>query len=130
MSDWHENSNGNFVYVIDTDDVMTVFERAGLWFGVYDNRFMEEGLSTPEKAMAFMEMAVLNEQLHLLIKRTPIPTGWRSTKTGGFHCHRNGGTMTVKKARTGMWYLVVNQSMVQGQWFRTAEEAKWQGDQL
>jgi len=66
MSDWRENSNGNFVYVIDTDDVMTVFERAGLWFGVYDNRFIEDGLSTPEKAMAFMEMAVLNEQLHLL----------------------------------------------------------------
>ena len=34
MSDWRENSNGNFVYVIDTDDVMTVFERVGLWFGV------------------------------------------------------------------------------------------------
>ena len=67
MSDWRENSNGNFVYVIDTDDVMTVFERAGLWFGVYDNRFIEDGLSTPEKAMAFMEMAVLNEQLHLLV---------------------------------------------------------------
>ena len=130
MSDWRENSNGNFVYVIDTDDVMTVFERAGLWFGVYDNRFIEDGQSTPEKAMAFMEIAVLNEQLHLLVKRTPIPTGWRSTKNGGFHCYRNGGTMTVKQAKSGAWYLLENQTMVQGKWFKTAEEAMREGDQL
>ena len=130
MSDWRENSNGNFVYVIDTDDVMTVFEIAGLWFGVYDNRFIEDGQSTPEKAMAFMEIAVLNEQLHLLVKRTPIPTGWRSTKTGGFHCYRNGGTMTVKQAKSGAWYLLENQTMVQGKWFKTAEEAIREGDQL
>ena len=130
MSDWRENSNGNFVYVIDTDDVMTVFEIAGLWFGVYDNRFIEDGQSTSEKAMAFMEIAVLNEQLHLLVKRTPIPTGWRSTKTGGFHCYRNGGTMTAKQAKSGAWYLLENQTMVQGKWFKTAEEAMREGDQL
>lgn len=130
MSDWRENSNGNYVYVLDTDHVMTVFERAGLWFGVYDNRFTEDGMSTPEKAMAFMEQAVLNEKLHLLVKRTPIPTGWRSTKTGGFHCHRNGGTMTVKQAKSGSWYLLENQTMVQGKWFKTAEEAMSEGDQL
>jgi hypothetical protein len=130
MSDWRENSNGNFVYVIDTDDLMTVFERAGLWFGVYDNRFIEDGLSTPAKAMEFMEIAVLSEQLHLLVKRKPISTVWRPTKTGGFHCHRNGGTMTVKQARSGDWYLVVNQTMVQRKWFKTAEDAMRQGDQL
>ena len=130
MSDWRENSNGNYVYVLDTDHVMTVFERAGLWFGVYDNRFTEDGMNTPEKAMAFMEQAVLNEKLHLLVKRTPIPTGWRSTKTGGFHCHRNGGTMTVKQAKSGSWYLLENQTMVQGKWFKTAEEAMSEGDQL
>ena len=130
MSDWRENSNGNYVYVLDTDHVMTVFERSGLWFGVYDNRFTEDGMNTPEKAMAFMEKAVLNEKLHLLVKRTQIPTGWRSTKTGGIYCHRNGGTMTVKKAKSGAWYLLVNQTMFQGQWYKTAEEAKWQGDQL
>jgi hypothetical protein len=109
---------------------MTVFQRAGLWFGVYDDRFIEDGLSTPEKAMAFMEKAVLNEQMHLLVKRVPIPTGWRSTKTGGFHCYRNGGTMTVKQAKSGAWYLVENQTMVQGKWFKTAEEAMREGDQL
>ena len=130
MSEWRETSNGNYVYVLGTDDLMTVFKRADLWFGVYDSRFIEDGLSTPEKAMELMEKAVLNEQLHLLVKRTPLPTGWRPTKKGGFHCNRNGGTMTVKQARTGMWYLIVNQSIVQGKWFKTAEEAKRQGDQI
>ena len=129
MSEWRENSNGNYVYVIETDDVMTVFERAGLWFGVYDSRFIEDGLNKPEKAMAFMEQAVLNNQLHLLVKRKPLPTGWRPTKTGGFLCYRNGGTMTVKQAKTGMWYLIVNQDMVKDKWFKTAEEAMLKGDQ-
>lgn len=27
MSEWHENSNGNYVYVLDSDEVMTVYER-------------------------------------------------------------------------------------------------------
>jgi hypothetical protein len=49
MSEWRENSNGNYVYVIETDDVMTVFERAGLWFGVYDSRFIEDGLTSQKK---------------------------------------------------------------------------------
>ena len=61
MSEWRENSNGNYVYVIDTDDVMTVYERNGMWFGVYDSQFTEDGFKTPEQAMDFMEKAVLGD---------------------------------------------------------------------
>ena len=38
--------------------------------------------------------------------------------------------MTVKKAKSGMWYLVINQTLVKGKWFITAEEARRYGDQL
>lgn len=130
MSDWYENSNGNHVYVIDSDDVMTVYERNGEWFGVYDNRFAEEGFKTAEHAMTFMEKAVLGDRLDLLVKRKPTQTGWRATKTGGYHCVRHDGTMTVKRAKSGKWYLIVNQTIVQDKWFDTAEEAKRQGNQL
>lgn len=129
MSEWRENSNGNYVYVLYTGDVMTVYERNGEWFGVYDSRFVEDGFKSPEQAMALMEKAVLGDRLDLLVKRTPMPTGWRETKTGGYHCVRRDHSMTVKQAKSGKWYLVINQTMVQGKWFDTADEAKRQGDQ-
>lgn len=129
MSEWRENSNGNYVYVIDTDDVMTVYQRNGEWFGVYDNRFTEDGFQNPEEAMAFIGKAVLGDRLDLLVKRSPMPTGWRKTKSGGYHCVRRNRTMTVKQAKSGKWYLVINQRMVEGKWFDTADEAKQQGDQ-
>lgn len=129
MSEWHENSNGNYVYVIDTDDVMTVYLRNGEWRGVYDNHFTEESFQNSEQAMALMEKAVLNDRLDLLEKRNPRPVGWRETKKGGYHCVRRDCTMTVKKAKSGKWFLVINQTMVQGRWFDTSDDAKRQGDQ-
>lgn len=129
MFEWRENSNGNYVYVIDTDDFMTVYLRNGEWFGVYDNRFTEKGFKSPEEAMALMEKAVHGDRLDLLEKMRPMPVGWRETKKGGYHCVRRDRTMTVKQAKSGKWYLVINQSMVQGKWFDTAEEAKRQADQ-
>ena len=129
MSEWRENSNGNYVYILDSDDVMTVYERNGEWFGVYDNRFTGGGLADAEQAMVFMEKAVLGDRLDLLVQRTPTPSGWRETKSGGYHCVRRAHTMTVKQAKSGKWYLVINQTMVQGKWFDTADEAKQQGDQ-
>ena len=130
MSEWRENSNGNHVYVIDTDDVMTVYERGGEWFGVYDSCFTPEDFKTAEQAMALMEKAVLGDRLDLLVKKSPTPTGWRKTKSGSFHCIRQGYTLTVKEAKSGKWYLVINQTMVRDKWFDTADEAKWQGDRL
>ena len=129
MSEWRENSNRNYVYVIDTDDVMTVYLRNGEWHGVYDNHFTEEGFQNPEQAMALMEKAVLGDRLDLLVKRKPTPTGWRKTKSGGYHCVRRDRTMTVKQATSGKWYLVINQTLVQGKWFDSVDEAKQQGDQ-
>lgn len=101
MSEWRENSNGNYVYVLDTDEVMTVYQRNGEWFGVYESRFIEDGFETPEQAMAFMEKAVLGDRLDLLVKSAPMPTGWRQTKNGGYHCVRRDRTMTVKQAKSG-----------------------------
>lgn len=130
MSEWRENSNGNYVFVLDTDEVMTVYQRNGEWLGVYDNRFIEDGFKTPEQAMALLEKAVLGDRLDLLVKRKPMPTGWRGAKKGGYYCIRRCGILNVKKAKTGKWFLVINQKMVQGMWFDTADEAKRQGDQL
>ena len=130
MCKWNENDNGNYVYVIDSDDFMTVYKRNGQWFGVYENRFTDVGLKTAEQAMSVMECAVLGGWLEILVERNPRPIGWLKTKSGGFQRYRNGGTMNVKQAKSSAWYLVVNQTMLQGKWFKTAEEAMMQGDQL
>ena len=130
MSEWRENSRGNHVFILDNNEVMTVYQRDLRWFGVYDSRFTEDGFDNPEKAMALMEKAVLNGELNLLVKRQPTKVGWHKTKTGGYHCIRRDRTLTVKQARTGKWYLVVDQNLVEGRWFTTAEEAMRQGDQL
>ena len=130
MSDWVQNSNGNYVYVLDSDEVMTVYAKNGQWFGVYDGRFTETGFKHIEQAMSLMEKAVLGGSLNLLVKRSLPKTGWHKTKTGGYHCIRRNGTFTVKKAKSGKWYLVVDQAILQGRWFDTAEDAMRQGDQL
>jgi len=128
MEEWIENSNGNFVYVIDTDDVMTVFSKGGQWRGAYDDRFTDETFKTPEAAMAVMERAVLGDESGLLVKHRPQPTGWRQTKTGGFHCVRGGSSMSVKLAKSGKWYLVMDQVLLKGHWFHSAEAAMLDGD--
>lgn len=130
MSDWQENSNGNYVYLLDSNEVMTVYVRDGEWFGVYDECFTENGFSDPEKAMALMERAVLEGERDLLVKRRPMTTGWRKTKSGGYYCVRRGCTLSAKQAKSGKWYLVVDQTLLKGHWFDSAEEAKRQGDQF
>lgn len=130
MSEWRETSNGNYVYILDSDELMTVYQRNGDWFGVYDNRFTEVGFKNPELAMAEMEKAVLDDRLDLLVKHKSHPTGWRKTKSGGYHCIQRDRTLTVKQATSGKWYLIINKTLIQGKWFDTADEAMYQGDQF
>jgi hypothetical protein len=130
MHEWCENLNGNHVYVLSRDDMMTVYLRNGEWFGVYEDHYTADGFQTAEEAMAYMEKAVLDEKLDLLAKPQPLSTNWRKTKTDGYHCVRGNRTMTVKQATSGKWYLVINQTLLPNKWFASADEAMWQGDQL
>lgn len=130
MSEWRENTNGNHVYVLDSHEVMTVYNRNGEWFGVYDNQFTEEGFSDPQMAMALMERAVLAKEAGLLVRKRPIATGWRQTKSGSYQRVSSDCILTVKQAKSGSWYLMVDQTLFKGRWFDSAEEAKRQGDLL
>jgi hypothetical protein len=130
MSEWRENSNGNYVYVLDSDEVMTVYERNGEWFGVYDDQFTEEGFKDPEEAMTLMEKAVLDGNLDLLSRRMPEPKGWRKTQKGGYHRRGHSFVLTVNQAKSKKWYLVVDQTLLKDLWFASAEEAMRHGDLL
>jgi hypothetical protein len=130
MSEWREISNGNYIYELDTGEHMTVFEKNGRWFGVFDYRFTEDSFKAPQQAMTIMEQAVLRGNLHHLSFKTQRDTDWRSTKSGGFHRRRQGVTFTVKQARSENWYLVIGQTLLKDHWFASAEEAMRRGDLL
>jgi hypothetical protein len=121
MSDWRENDKGNFVYVVDTDDIMVVFQRPdGEWAGVYQDRFTKGTFDTSEEAMEAME-PILNGDKSML--KPPNP-GWVANKKGsGFHIRTGGGIASVKLARSGSWFATVNGEIINGQWFASASAA-------
>jgi hypothetical protein len=122
MSEWRENAKGNFVYVIDTDDIMVVFQRPdGDWAGVYQDRFTKGAFDTAAEAMEAME-PILNGDTEMLHQPNP---GWVANKKGsGFHIRIGGGIASVKLAQSGSWYATVDGVILKGQWFPSASKAK------
>ncbi len=132
MSEWIENENGNFVYKMGPSDVMTVFKKKSSdgWSGVYDGSFLKGEFDAPEEAQAAMEKFVLEGDDALASK--PIQLGsWRKTKKGDYFKSTEDGTISVKKASSGKWYVVSSKlGLIENQWFDTAMEAKEKADQL
>ncbi|MEN9772589.1 MAG: hypothetical protein RJA58_1232 [Pseudomonadota bacterium] len=121
MDEWRENDNGNYMYVISTDEVMTVFRRRdGDWAGAFQDRFTKGTFNTAEEAMQAME-PILEGDTSML---KPANTGWVANKKGaGFHIRIAGQIATVKPARSGSWYATVDGEILKGQWFDSAQEA-------
>lgn len=132
MSEWNENANGNYVYKITADDIMTVFRKPSGdgWGGVRDGEFLRGTYDTPEEAQKAMEEFVF-EFNHKLASRISVPVGWKQSKAGGYYKRTEDGTIFVKRATSGKWYVVSTMSgILHDQWFDTAEAAKQKGDQL
>jgi hypothetical protein len=124
MTSWTENENGNFVHVIDTDEVMTVFKKTGSgeWSGVYDGKFLKGSYDSPEEAQKALERFVFNGEAKLA---KAFPTGWQASKKGGYYKRSANGIVTVKQATSGKWYICSDKGLVsKNKWFDTAEEAK------
>ena len=56
MSEWNQNANGNYIYKIGPDDIMTVFKKKSGdgWGGVHDGEFLKGTYDTPEEAQKAM----------------------------------------------------------------------------
>ena len=128
MNEWRENSNGNYVYVIGSDQVMTVFQRRdGNWAGVYQNEFTKGAWETPEEVMRVME-PILGGDTSML---KPTQTGWVPNKDGkGFHLRQGGRIASAKLSSSGSWYLTVDGDLLKGQWFKTASMAMKEADRI
>ena len=122
MAEWRENDKGNYVYVIDTDSVMTVFRRRdGDWAGAYDDRFTKGTFDTAEDAMQAME-PILQGDMTML---KPATYGWVANKGGGgFHLRTAKHLTSVKQSKSGSWFVIVDGQILDRQWFKTADEAK------
>ena len=128
MSDWRENKKGNHVYVIDTDQVMTVFRRAdGSWAGVYQDEFTKGSFDSAQEAMRTME-PILDGDTSMLQRRG---SGWVRNKDGeGHHIRREGRIASVRRSRSGSWYASVDGRLLEGRWFKTDQEAKREAERV
>ena len=132
MSQWNETANGNFVYVIEKDNLMTVFKRKSDdgWGGVYDGSYLKGEFDTPEEAQKAMEEFVFEGNNSLVSKSTQLGM-WQKTKQGTYYMATKDGTISVKKASSGKWFIVSSiLGLIENQWFDTAMEAKEKADQL
>lgn len=127
MSDWNENSNGNFV-AVDNGQVTTVFRnRDGKWQGIRYGEITDREFDAPEDAMD----AIDEEEVDFIrMKQQTSDTGWRKSKNGGLYRLAYGRMATVKQARSGKWYLTIDGSMVPDQWLDTEVEAARLADRL
>lgn len=129
MSFWSENSNGNYVYVIDTDDVMTVFpnQMFGGWTGRYGDTFLKGSFDTPEEAQEAMEKLVFCGRSELGKTKS---SSWKPSKKGGYYKQTTQGIATVKQAKTGKWFATLDGSFIEGKWFANEDEAKVEADKF
>ena len=132
MSEWNENANGNYIYKISVDDIMTVFKKKSGdgWSGVRDGEFLKGSYDAPEEAQKAMEEFVFefNSDLAAPISQN---TGWRESKKGGYYRVDESGITSVKRAASSKWFIVSPTiGFVEGHWFDTAKEAMAKADQL
>ena len=132
MSEWNENANGNYIYKISADDIMTVFKKKSRdgWSGVRDGEFLKGSYDTPKEAQKAMEEFVFEFNSDLA---APIfqNTGWRESKKGGYYKVNDNGTTTVKRASSGKWFIISSTNgLIEGHWFDTAKEAMAKADQI
>ncbi len=124
--EWNENANGNFV-AVDAGQVTTVFrDRNGEWRGIRDGEITNLGFLTAEDA----KEAIDDQQVDFVPIRPRTDTGWRSANKGGFYRQCSRGIVTVKRSKSGKWYVTVNGIFVEGQWLDTEMEAKKLADKL
>lgn len=117
MYEWKDNSNGNLVYGMGSDGVMTVFKAAGGgWKGIYEGATTKGTYNTADEAMRVMETAVLAGKPSLL-SRDP---GWQRAKDGGYYWVSRVGALSVKSAKSGKWYISRMGEVIEGVWCDTA----------
>ena len=123
MCEWTEKDNGNYIYILDSS-VMTVFKKKGSvgWGGVYEDDFLKGSYDTPEEAQKELERFVFKGESRLA---KSIPSGWQASKNGGYYRNIPSGIVSVKKAKSGSWYITGPQgTILENTWLETAEEAK------
>ena len=117
MYDWKELDNGNLC-CFEFIETVTVFERGGSWRGIKDG-YITDPYDSSEAAIDAIE----SETAEWIYMNTI--SGWKTNKKGGGQYKQHRGSLcSVKRSKTGSYYVSINQTLWKGQWFNSIEEAK------
>jgi hypothetical protein len=138
--DWRETGNGNWVLpglegveatVYTTHDSMW----GAIWNGALDGkpRRLKAKLDSAEEACRAIETAI--EEGEQSLRWWPPDDHWQKSKKGGCYRKLNGGTVSVKQAKSKAWYAVNAVGGLVGigdrpSWFATETEARSAVDAL
>lgn len=134
--DWKEASTGNWVLVGDDGIEATVYQAGSDWGAARNGapdgkvRRLKAKHKSPEETMAAAEAAIAAGAGSRLW--WPPDDQWLPTKKGGYHRKHKGATISVKRAKSGSWF-VTNGSATLGRygrttWFSTDAEARSAAD--
>lgn len=96
---------------------------SGEWCGRNGDRRLSANFDTPEEAIVAMERMLDGEEFGT----KEIQHGWQRTADGNYYMRTPDGAMSVKKAKSGKWYVRLNGKPVPGlndRWFDSAQQAK------
>lgn len=121
MREWYENTNGNYVSEDEYGSKTTVCCcKDKEYRGIYDGLITADSFSTPEEAMD----AIDNKWTEFISMRQKVTdTPWKQSRKGGFHRTHNGVLICTKQSRNGSWFTISNGRLLEGHWFKSAEEA-------
>jgi hypothetical protein len=119
---WRENGNGNWILVGDDGVEATAYSTDNGWGAVWNGaedgkpRRLKAKYPSSDETIAAVEAAILEGKGSM--RWWPPEDQWQLTKKGSYHRKHKGLMISVKKARTGSWF-VTNGSASLGQYGRT-----------
>jgi hypothetical protein len=137
---WMVNSKGNWVWVDHFIGVRaTVYRGAdGLWGAIWNGakdhrtRRLKGKFEDAQEAQSSLVVADLEGELS--DRWWPPDDEWLESKKGGYYRKINGAVISVKRAKSGSWY-VVQAGVLLGRggspaWFATADQARTAADEF
>lgn len=120
MYEWNEINNGNHVRE-ENGVLMTAFlNKQGRWQVIHDGYITLESYECADDVMEAVDDGKAE-----FVKLPAKTTSWRETKAGNGWYRRKGGTnYSVKQAKSGHWYVLVNGEPVKDKWFESRQDAQ------
>lgn len=120
MYEWYETHNGNHIRQDDGETMTAFLNKHEKWQVVCDGFITSESYES-----AYDAMEAVDDDKAEFVKLPPRSTPWRETKSGNGWYRRNAGRLySVKQAKSGNWYILMDGVPVKDQWFESRQDAQ------